>query len=65
VPIAGALLISATRLGLFLISPLGGELIDGIHLANGVSMRPAAHGSRAYVLTNGGSFLGMQVQAPL
>jgi outer membrane protein assembly factor BamB len=65
VPIQGALLVSASRLGLFLLSPLGGELIDGIHMADGSSMTPAAAGARAYVLTNGGRLLSLQVAAPL
>ena len=65
VPIQGALLVSATRLGVFLISPLGGELIDGIHMADGSSMTPAAAGAHAFVLTNGGTLLSLQVAAPL
>lgn len=64
VPWAGALLVSASQLGLFLISPLGGELIDGIHVADGVSMTPAVHGNRAFVLTNGGQFLSLHVTDP-
>lgn len=64
VPLLGALMISASQLGVFLVSPLGGELIDGIHIAGGVSMTPAAHGSRAFVLTNGGHFLGMHLTGP-
>ena len=62
--VSGVLLISASRLGLFLINPLGGELIDGIHLADGSSMTPAAYGSRAYVMTNGGQLIGLQVAPP-
>jgi outer membrane protein assembly factor BamB len=65
VPIAGALLVSASRLGVFLISPLGGELIDGIHLADGSSVTPAAFGTRAFVLTNGGSLLSLVVTPPI
>jgi hypothetical protein len=61
----GALLISASQLGVFLVSPLGGELIDGIHIAEGVSMTPAVHGNRAFVLTNGGRFLGLHLSSPL
>ncbi len=64
VPIQGALLVSASRLGVFLLSPLGGELIDGIHMVDGSSMTPAAAGARAYVLTNGGRLLSLQVEAP-
>lgn len=65
VPIAGALLVSASRLGVFLVSPLGGELIDGIHIADGSSVAPAAYGTRAFVLTNGGSLLGLHVTPPI
>lgn len=64
VPMVGALLVSASQLGVFLISPLGGELIDGIHVADGVSMMPAVHQNRAFVLTNGGSFLSLHVANP-
>lgn len=65
VPIAGALLVSTTRLGVFLVSPVGGELIDGIHMADGSAMTPAAFGTRAFVLTNGGSLLALRVSPPL
>jgi outer membrane protein assembly factor BamB len=65
VVVSGALLVSASHLGLFLINPLGGELIDGIHLADGSSMTPAAYGSRAFVITNGGALLGLHVEPPI
>jgi outer membrane protein assembly factor BamB len=65
VPINGALLMSASRLGIFLVSPLGGELIDGIHVADGASMTPSAFGSRAFVMTNGGRFLSLTVTPPI
>ncbi|MEO7036234.1 MAG: PQQ-binding-like beta-propeller repeat protein [Polyangiaceae bacterium] len=65
VPINGALLVSASRLGVFLVSPLGGELIDGIHVADGTSMTPSAFGSRAFVMTNGGTFLSLTVTPPI
>jgi outer membrane protein assembly factor BamB len=64
VPIAGALLVSTTRLGVFLVSPVRGELIDGIHMADGSAMTPAAHGNRAFVLTNAGSLLSLHVASP-
>jgi outer membrane protein assembly factor BamB len=64
VPFAGTLLVSTTRLGVFLLSPLGGELIDGIHMADGSAMTPAADGSRAFVLTNAGSLLALSVSPP-
>jgi outer membrane protein assembly factor BamB len=65
VVVSGALLISASRLGVFLINPLGGELIDGIHMADGSSVTPAAYGSRAFVVTNGGQLLGLTVAPPI
>lgn len=65
VVVSGALLISASRLGLFLLNPMGGEIIDGIHLADGSSMTPAAYGSRAFVMTNGGRLLGLHVAPPI
>jgi hypothetical protein len=49
---------------LFLVSPRGGELIDGIHMADGSAMTPAAIGTRAFVLTNGGSLLSVRVAPP-
>jgi len=64
VPMLGALMVSASQLGVFLVSPTGGDLIDGIAVAGGVSMAPAAHGSRAFVLTNGGRFLGLHLSGP-
>jgi outer membrane protein assembly factor BamB len=65
VPISGALLVSTTRLGVFLLSPLGGDLIDGIHMADGSAMTPAAEGTRAFVLTNAGTLLALRVSPPL
>jgi outer membrane protein assembly factor BamB len=64
VAINGALMMTVTKLGVFLVSPLGGELIDGIHLSDGVSMTPSAAGSRAFVMTNGGTFLSLTVAPP-
>jgi outer membrane protein assembly factor BamB len=61
VPVAGALMVSTTRYGLFLFSPLNGGVIDGIDLANGLTMTPAVYGRRAYVMSNTGVLLGIQV----
>jgi outer membrane protein assembly factor BamB len=65
VVINGALLMTATKLGVFLVSPLGGELIDGIHVADGASMTPSAFGARAFLMTNGGTFLSLTVASPI
>ena len=64
VPVAGALLVGTTRYGLFLFSPLTGGLIDGILPGGSFAMTPVAFGVRAFVLANGGSFLGVQVEPP-
>jgi outer membrane protein assembly factor BamB len=64
VPVAGAILINATQMGVYLLSPLDGSLIDGLHFADGAFTSPAAHGKRAYVLSNNGSFLALSVEPP-
>jgi outer membrane protein assembly factor BamB len=64
-PILGALLVSASQLGLFLVSPLDGSVIDGIHMADGSANTPATFGRRAFVVTNGGSFLSLYVSPPI
>jgi outer membrane protein assembly factor BamB len=62
--VAGAMLVSTTRHGLFLMSPLDGKVIDGIDLGMGFAMAPAGHGTRAYVMSNGGAMLLLQVAPP-
>lgn len=64
VEIAGALMISTTRYGLFLVEPTRGGVIDGIEPGNEIAMTPAAYGRHAFVMTNGGELLGLVVQAP-
>jgi outer membrane protein assembly factor BamB len=62
VPFAGALLVTTTRYGIFLFSPLDGAVIDGIETGGGIAMTPAAYGRRAFVLTNGGALLSLDVE---
>ena len=64
VPIAGALLISTTLHGLFLVSPIDGLVIDGIHTGAGFSMAAAARGRRAFILSNSGQLVSLHVAAP-
>jgi outer membrane protein assembly factor BamB len=64
VPIAGALLVSTTRYGLFLLSPIDGGIIDGFDLTNGLTMTPAVYGRRAFVMSNTGVLLGIHVNPP-
>jgi outer membrane protein assembly factor BamB len=63
-PIQGALLVTATQLGIFLLSPTDGGLIDGVHTGDGVSARPAVHGRRGFVVTNNGDLLALLVVPP-
>lgn len=63
-PLLGALLVSTTRQGLFLVHPLDGAIIDGIHSDLGFAMAPATHGNRAFIMTNGGTFLGLYAREP-
>lgn len=64
VPLAGALLVTTTQQGLYLLSPRDGSVIDGIHTGAGFSMAAAAHGLRAFVLGNGGNLLSLHVSPP-
>lgn len=64
VPIAGALLVATTRYGLFLVSPLDGGIIDGIDTTGGFASTPAVFGRRGFLLSNGGTWLGISVQPP-
>jgi outer membrane protein assembly factor BamB len=63
-PIEGALLVGTTRYGIFLFSPLDGGVIDGIQTGSGFAMTPAAYGRRAFVMSNGGVLLGLQIDPP-
>ena len=64
VEIAGAVLESTTRYGVFLVEPTRGGVIDGIEPGNEIAMTPAAYGRHAFVMTNGGELLGLVVHAP-
>ncbi len=65
VAVAGALLVGTSRYGLFLFSPVNGGMIDGILPGGSFAMTPAVHGTKAFVLDNGGSLLGIQITPPL
>ncbi len=64
-PMGGAILVGTTRYGLFLMSPRNGKVIDGIDLGTGFSQTAAAYGGRAFVMTNAGTLLGLEVSPPL
>jgi hypothetical protein len=65
VPVQGAILVSTSQLGLFLLSPIDGAIIDGIHLTDGASSTPAAYGRRAFALTNGGYLVSLHIAPPI
>jgi outer membrane protein assembly factor BamB len=65
VPVQGALMFSTTRQGLFLLSPLDGRVIDGIHTGEGFSMPPSVHGQRAFIVSNGGRFYSFHIDPPI
>lgn len=65
VPILGALMVTTTELGVYLLSPRDGSLIDGAHLAYGASSTPAVHGTHAFVLSDTGHLFGLQVTPPI
>jgi len=62
--IAGALMVTTTRHGIFLLSPLNGKVIDGIDMGMTFSMAPSAYGNRAFVMSDGGSWLSLHVTPP-
>jgi len=61
----GALLVTASQLGIFLVNPLDGRVIDGIHATDGISAQAGVAGARAFVLTNGGSLLALHLTRPV
>lgn len=65
VPISGALLVSTTRYGVFLVEPTRGGVIDGIEPGSEIAQTPAAYGQHAYVMTNGGELLSIVVTPPV
>ncbi len=64
VPLAGALLVASSRLGLFLFEPQQGRAIDGIDPGAGFAAGAATYGNKAFVLTNMGVLLGLEVVPP-
>jgi outer membrane protein assembly factor BamB len=65
VEIAGALLVTTSKVGMFLLDAKLGHVIDGIDPGAGFAGGAAAFGNRAFVLTNSGVLLGLQVVAPV
>jgi len=63
-PWSGALLIGTTRYGLFLVHPLDGGVIDGLHSGGAFAATPAAHGRHAYALSNHGKLFALTITPP-
>jgi outer membrane protein assembly factor BamB len=61
---SGAILINSSQLGTYLLSPIDGSLIDGIHFETGIAGTPAAFGRHAYVMTNAGTLLAFSIAVP-
>lgn len=61
---AGAILMNASQWGTYLLSPIDGSLIDGIHFESGIAGTPAAFGRHAFVMTNGGTLLALRIAVP-
>ncbi|MBI2388966.1 MAG: PQQ-like beta-propeller repeat protein [Deltaproteobacteria bacterium] len=64
VQIAGAILVTSSKLGMFLFDPQQGRPIDGIDPGSGFAAGAAAWGNKAFVLTNRGVLLGFEVVPP-
>ena len=60
----GALLIGTTRYGLFLFHPLDGGVLDGVYAGGAFAAPPAAYESRAFAITNHGTFLSLHIEPP-
>lgn len=61
VAVGGALLVGTSRYGAFLLSPINGRAIDGLDLGTGFSQTPSAFGNRAYLVSNAGTLLALDV----
>lgn len=64
VSVSGALMVTTTRYGIFLVEPTRGGVIDGIEPGNEIAMTPATHGQHAYVMTNGGELISLVIAKP-
>ncbi|MFO0553198.1 MAG: PQQ-binding-like beta-propeller repeat protein [Polyangiaceae bacterium] len=64
VEITGALMVTTTRYGIFLVEPTRGGVIDGIEPGSEVAQTPGVRGRHAYVMTNAGELIGLVVQPP-
>lgn len=61
----GAMVVTSSSHGVYLVSPLNGGVIDGFHTQVGLAAAPTAYGSRAYVIGNSGRLLALSVHAPV
>lgn len=64
VALGGALLVTSSKLGLFLFEPQQGRPIDAIDPGTGFAAGASAYGNKAFVLTNAGVLLGLEIVPP-
>jgi outer membrane protein assembly factor BamB len=57
-------MVGTTNYGAFLLSPRDGKPIDGFDLGSGFSQAPATFGTHGYMVSNGGTLVGVQVEPP-
>ena len=62
--LSGAMLVSTTKQGLFLMSPLDGAVIDGVQSDTGFSAPATGYGARAFVISNAGRLIALSVSPP-
>lgn len=62
--VAGAMVVTTTSHGVYLISPLNGGVIDGFHTQVGFSAAPTAYGTRAFVISDTGRLMALAVTPP-
>ena len=63
-PWEGALLVGTTRYGIFLVHPLDGGVLDGLHSGGAFAAQPSAYGRRAFMLSNEGILFGLTIHPP-
>jgi outer membrane protein assembly factor BamB len=63
-PWAGALLVGTTRYGIFLVHPLDGGVLDGLHSGGAFAAPPAAYGRAAFLISNTGTLFGLFIAPP-
>ena len=64
VPWQGALLFGTTRYGMFLVQPLDGGVLDGVHSGGAFAGAPATYGMQSFIMSSGGTLWAFEIQPP-